>query len=98
MTTQRLGLIMHGVARYGSNQCQDVADAEVYDNGFKIQWEHFIRHVVEDVPYQYTLHEGAKGLQLVEAALKSWHERRWIDVPALPTCLSDRSPNCARST
>ena len=25
--------------------------------------------------------EGAKGVQLVEAALASWKERRWIDVP-----------------
>jgi len=27
--------------------------------------------------------EGAKGVQLVEAALESWQDRRWIDVPAL---------------
>ena len=27
--------------------------------------------------------EGAKGVQLVEAALQSWTERRWVDVPAL---------------
>ena len=26
-------------------QWQDVPDSTVYDNGFKIQWEHFIRHV-----------------------------------------------------
>jgi predicted dehydrogenase len=44
----------------------------------------FIRHLVEDAPYKYTLREGAKGLQLVEAAMQSWKERRWIDVPALP--------------
>ena len=44
-------------------------DTQVYDNGFKIQWEHFIRHVVEDAPYRWTLAEGAKGVQLVEAAL-----------------------------
>lgn len=66
-----------------SEQWQDVPDTQVYDNGFKIQWEHFIRHVVEDAPYQWTLPEGAKGVQLVEAALASWSERRWIDVPAL---------------
>ncbi|NCT97888.1 MAG: Gfo/Idh/MocA family oxidoreductase [Comamonadaceae bacterium] len=66
-----------------AEQWQDVPDTQVYDNGFKIQWEHFIRHVVEDAPYQWTLPEGAKGVQLVEAALASWSERRWIDVPAL---------------
>ena len=62
---------------------QDVPDTTVYDNGFKIQWEAFIRHVVEDAPYRWTLPEGAKGVQLVDAALQSWKERRWIDVPAL---------------
>jgi predicted dehydrogenase len=65
------------------DQWQVVPDAQVYDNGFKIQWEAFIRHVVEDAPYRWTLPEGAKGVQLVEAALQSWKERRWIDVPAL---------------
>ena len=65
------------------DQWQEVPDTQVYDNGFKIQWEQFIRHVVEDAPYRFTLPEGAKGVQLVEAALKSWKERRWVDVPAL---------------
>jgi predicted dehydrogenase len=65
------------------DQWQEVPDTEFYDNGFKIQWEHFIRHVVEDAPYRWTLPEGAKGVQLVEAALQSWKERRWVDVPAL---------------
>jgi predicted dehydrogenase len=58
-------------------------DNTVYDNGFKSQWEMFIRHVVEDAPYSHTLIEGAKGVQLVECALQSWKERRWIDVPKL---------------
>jgi predicted dehydrogenase len=66
-----------------TEQWQDVPDTQVYDNGFKIQWEHFIRHVVENEPYKWTLPEGAKGVQLVEAALESWKERRWVDVPAL---------------
>ncbi len=64
-------------------QWQDVPDTEVFENGFKLQWEAFIRHVVEDAPYRWTLPEGAKGVQLVEAALQSWRERRWIDVPPL---------------
>ncbi len=65
------------------DQWQEVPDSMVYDNGFKLQWEAFIRHVVEDAPYRWTLPEGAKGVQLVEAALQSWKERRWVDVPAL---------------
>jgi predicted dehydrogenase len=64
-------------------QWQEVPDTQFYDNGFKIQWEHFIRHVAENEPYRWTLAEGVKGVQLVEAALQSWNERRWVDVPAL---------------
>ncbi|MDI1338952.1 Gfo/Idh/MocA family oxidoreductase [Polaromonas sp.] len=66
-----------------SAQWQEVPDTQTYDNGFKIQWEHFIRHVVENEPYKWTLPEGAKGVQLVEAALESWKERRWVDVDPL---------------
>src|SRR5712675_3091390 len=62
---------------------QEVPGLGVYDNGFKTEWEMFIRHLYEDAPFKWTLLEGAKGLQLVEAAHKSWKERRWIDIPAL---------------
>jgi predicted dehydrogenase len=62
---------------------QPVPDFTTFDNGFKVQWEMFIRHLTENAPYKYTLREGAKGLQLVECATKSWKERRWVDVPAL---------------
>ena len=62
---------------------QPVPDNQVYDNGFKVQWEMFIRHVAENAPYRYTLLEGAKGVQLVECALQSWKERRFVDVPVL---------------
>lgn len=65
------------------NDWVPVPDNKPIDNGFKVQWEDFIRHVVEDAPYSYTLEEGAKGVQLAEAAMKSWEERRWIDLPAL---------------
>jgi predicted dehydrogenase len=54
-----------------------------YDNGFKAEWEMFIRHLYEDAPFKWTLLEGAKGVQLAEAGLQSWKERRWIDIPEL---------------
>ena len=60
-----------------------VPDTTVFDNGFKLQWEAFIRHVVEGTPFKWNLLEGAKGVQLVECALQSWKERRWVDLPAL---------------
>ncbi|MBX3455448.1 Gfo/Idh/MocA family oxidoreductase [Ferrovibrio sp.] len=62
---------------------QEVPDNTVYPNGFRAQWEMFIRHLVEDAPFKWTLLEGAKGVQLAEAGLKSWKERRWIDLAPL---------------
>lgn len=62
---------------------QEVPNNQVYDNGFKLQWEAFIRHLYDGAPFKWDLTEGAKGVQLAELALKSWHERRWIDVPKL---------------
>jgi predicted dehydrogenase len=62
---------------------QRMPDTQAFDNGFKLQWEAFIRHVVEGAPYKWDLLEGAKGVQLAECALRSWKERRWIDVPEL---------------
>jgi predicted dehydrogenase len=62
---------------------QDVPDAVEFDNGFKVQWEMFIRHMFEDAPWAHGLLEGAKGVQLAEAGLKSWRERRWIDLEDL---------------
>jgi predicted dehydrogenase len=62
---------------------QKVPASVEYDNAFKIQWELFLRHVALDEPFRWTLREGAKGVQLAELGLKSWKERRWVDVPAL---------------
>jgi predicted dehydrogenase len=60
-----------------------VPDNIASDNAFKAQWELFIRHVCEDAPFRWDLREGAKGLQLVDCALQSWRERRWVDLPKL---------------
>jgi predicted dehydrogenase len=62
---------------------QDVPTNLSYDNAFKAQWELYIRHVCEDAPFRWGLLEGAKGVQLVDCALRSWAERRWVDVPKL---------------
>ena len=61
----------------------EVPDNQVYDNGFKAQWEDFLRHVVADTPWPYGLMEGVKGVQLAEIGLQSWAERRWLPVPDL---------------
>ena len=62
---------------------EEVPDNTVFDNGFKVQWEAFLRHVAEDAPWSYTLAEGAKGVQLAEAGYRSSKERRWIDLENL---------------
>lgn len=61
----------------------EVPDNVAYDNAFKVQWELFIRHMFDGTPFPWNLKAGAKGVQLAELGLKSWAERRWIDVPAL---------------
>jgi predicted dehydrogenase len=61
----------------------ELPDLEVYDNGFKRQWELFLRHLVVDDPFPWDLLEGAKGVQLAERAVTSWQERTWVDVPDL---------------
>ncbi len=54
-----------------------------YDNAFKVQWEMFLRHVAGEGPFRWGLLEGAKGVQLAELGLKSWRQKKWLDVPRL---------------
>jgi predicted dehydrogenase len=56
---------------------------ESYDNAFKAQWELFLRHVAGERGWRWGLLEGAKGVQLAELGLKSWKQKRWLDVPRL---------------
>jgi predicted dehydrogenase len=60
-----------------------VPEQETFDNAFKAEWELFLKHVVTDAPFPWTLLEGAKGVQLAELGLQSWEERRWMEVPEL---------------
>src|SRR5919112_1710256 len=71
------------------SQWLGVPEDEDSDNAFKIQWEMFLRYVAADEPFPYDLLEGAKGVQLAELGLRSWRERRWLEVPALE---SSRTP------
>lgn len=54
-----------------------------YDNAFKVQWELFLKHVVNDEPFRWNLLEGAKGVQLAEKGIESWEKRSWVDLPEL---------------
>jgi len=62
---------------------QEVPDNATFDNAFKVQWELFLKHVARDEPFPWDLLDGAKGVQLAELGLRSWQERRWLDVPEL---------------
>jgi predicted dehydrogenase len=60
-----------------------VPEQETYDNAFKVQWELFLRHVALNEPFRWSLLDGAKGVQLAELGIKSWTDRKWVDVPKL---------------
>lgn len=60
-----------------------VPDQEVYDNAFKVQWELFLKHVVNDEPFPWDLKEGARGVQLAEKGIESWEKKCWVDIPAI---------------
>jgi len=64
-------------------QWQEVPDNADFDNGFKEQWEMFLRHVVEDAPYTWDLWAGARGVQLAELGLVSAREGRRVEIPEL---------------
>ncbi len=62
---------------------QEVPDNVPADNAFKAQWELYLRHVAGEGGFRWDLMEGARGVQLAELGLKSWKQRKWMDVPKL---------------
>jgi predicted dehydrogenase len=67
---------------YASNWVE-VPDNDGIENGFKLQWEEFIRHVVEDAPHPYDFLAGARGVQLAEKGLESSRTGQRIELPIL---------------
>jgi predicted dehydrogenase len=53
------------------------------DNAFKVQWERFLRHVALDEPFPWDFRAAARGVQLAELGLRSWREKRFLEVPPL---------------
>ncbi|NUL07299.1 Gfo/Idh/MocA family oxidoreductase [Streptomyces lunaelactis] len=64
-------------------QWQEVPDNGEFENGFKAQWELFLRHVALGEPYHWNLLAGARGVQLAELGLRSSAEGRRFEVPEL---------------
>jgi len=54
-----------------------------YENAFKVEWEMFLKHVAGEGPFRWGLLEGAKRVQLAELGLKSWKQKKWLDVPRI---------------
>ncbi len=61
----------------------EMPDQIEFDNAFKVQWELFLKHLVTDEPFRWSLLEAAKGVQLAEKGIESWRQRAWVDVPEL---------------
>jgi predicted dehydrogenase len=61
-------------------QWQEVPDNADFGNGFKAQWEQFVRHVVADEPHPYDFLAGARGIRLAEAGLASSRTGRRVEL------------------
>nr|WTA64754.1 Gfo/Idh/MocA family oxidoreductase [Micromonospora sp. NBC_00855] len=64
-------------------QWAEVPDNDDFDNGFKVQWEAYLRHVVAGEPFRWDFLAGARGVQLAELGLRSAREGGRIEVPEL---------------
>jgi len=60
----------------------DVPDNASFDNGFKTQWELFLKDAALGRPFPWDLSAGARGVQLAELAMRSSDEGRCLEVPA----------------
>lgn len=58
-------------------------EQEFHDNAFKVQWELFLKHVMNGDPFPWNLREGVKGIQLAEKGIESWKKRCWVEIPDL---------------
>jgi predicted dehydrogenase len=64
-------------------QWAEVPDNTEFDNGFKAEWEMFLRHAYRGEPFPYDLVDGAKGVQLAQIALESGRTGQRLAVPTL---------------
>jgi predicted dehydrogenase len=61
-------------------QWQQIPDNQVFGNGFRAQWESFLSDVAAGRPHPYDFLAGVRGLQLVDAALRSSGEGRRVEL------------------
>ena len=60
----------------------EVPDNEVFGNGFRVQWEAFLRHVVLDEPFPWDFAAGVRGVRLAELGRRAAREGRRVEVSA----------------
>jgi predicted dehydrogenase len=65
------------------DQWLEVPDNADLDNGFKLQWEEYLRDVVAGRPHRFGLLSAARGVQLAELALQSSSQGRRMTVPEI---------------
>ena len=69
----------------------DVPDNMDMGNGFKAQWELFLRDAALGRPFRWDLFAGARGVQLAELAMRSSAEGRRVEIPAPGNAVPDRA-------
>ncbi|MFD6100467.1 Gfo/Idh/MocA family protein [Nocardiopsis flavescens] len=62
------------------DQWETVPDNTDFPNGFRSQWEDFLRHVATGSPFPHDLLSGARGLQMAEAGLESARTGRTVEL------------------
>jgi predicted dehydrogenase len=65
------------------SQWLEVPANDELDNGFRLQWEEFLRDVVAGREHRFGLLSAARGVQLAELGLQSSAERRTVDIPGI---------------
>ncbi|MBS4101443.1 Gfo/Idh/MocA family protein [Tsukamurella paurometabola] len=65
------------------DQWLDVPANADLDNGFKLQWEEFLRDVVAGRPHRFGLLSAARGVQLAELGLASSERGMRLEVPEI---------------
>ena len=65
------------------SEWENSTDNRHFDNAFRVQWEMYLRALMEGTPFIHDFWDGARGVQLAEIAMQSWRERRCLDIPKL---------------
>ncbi|MFJ2517627.1 Gfo/Idh/MocA family protein [Cellulosimicrobium cellulans] len=65
-------------------QWEQIPDNQEFVNGFRAQWEEFLRDVHAGRPHPYDFDAGVRGLRLVDAGYTSSREGRRVELGASP--------------